>query len=97
MRDGTDSAAKSVELAGLANNALSDIVTQSQSVASMINSIAQASSKQANEIGQISQNIEDIDELASESMNAINKSATVAIDLGGSAKELNEQISLFKL
>lgn len=97
MREGTDSAAQSVELAGEASNALNEIVNQSKNVATMIDSIAQASIKQADEVGHISDNIQAIDELASQSMNAINQSASVATELEGSAKELNEQISLFKV
>ncbi len=97
MREGTESAAQSVELAGQASSALNEIVAQSKNVASMIDSIAQASSQQADEVGHISDNIQAIDELASQSMNAINQSASVATELEGSAKELNEQISLFKV
>jgi len=97
MREGTEGAANSVALAGQASNALKEIVAQSKNVASMINSIAQASTKQADEVGHISDNIQAIDELASQSMGAISQSASVAIELGDSAKELNEHISLFKL
>ncbi len=97
MLTGTESAARSVELAGQASNALNEIVSQSAKVADMIDSIAGASGKQVEEIGQISQNIQAIDELASQSMNAVRQSALVAVELEGSAKELDEQISLFKL
>jgi len=97
MKNGKESASKSVELAGQANEALNEIVTQSKNVANMIDSIAQASIKQADEVGQISGNIQTIDTLASQSMEASNQSGKVALELSDSAKELNTQILLFKL
>ncbi len=97
MQTGTERAAYSVELAGQASEALDEIVNQSKNVAGRIDSIAQASTRQAGEIGQISQNIQSIDELATHSKTAIEQAASVAVDLEGSAKALDEQISLFKL
>ncbi len=49
------------------------------------------------EIGKISDNIQVIDELASQSMKAIEQAAKVADELEGSTQSLDEQISLFKL
>jgi len=97
MRVGTEGVAKSVELTEEANTALDEIVTQSQGIAGMIDSIAKASTKQASDIGQVNQNIQDIAELAVATKEETNKSAKVASELEGSARGLNNQISVFKL
>ena len=97
MRTGTESVAKSVELTKEANSALDEIVTQSQGIATMIDSIAKASSQQAVGITQVSENIQEIAGLASESMSATEKSAIVAVELEESARGLNSQVSVFKI
>ncbi|MCP3849309.1 MAG: methyl-accepting chemotaxis protein [Gammaproteobacteria bacterium] len=97
MKNGTTSATESVELAGQASSALNEIVMQSKNVADRISSIAQASIQQASEVRQITDNIQSIDELSSQSMTAVQQSEQVSIELEGSAQELNTQISLFKL
>lgn len=63
----------------------------------MIEDIAKASTKQAGDIVQINDNIQAVIEIAEESKLETNKSAKVASELEKSARDLNSQVSVFKI
>jgi methyl-accepting chemotaxis protein len=96
MSTSTESANLSVELAGKANQALDQILEQSNEVAIMVESIALSSNLQATDINKISEDIKSIDSLATVSSNAVEQSAEIAQGLNKSAHELSDQISIFK-
>lgn len=86
-----------VELAGNAGNSLERIVNSSQTVGSMVTSIAAAAEEQSAASEQIARSIEQINAVTRESAEGANQAAKAAGDLSAQAEKLQSLVSRFKL
>ncbi len=86
-----------VELVNEAGEALGDIVTSIGKVASIIESISNASQEQAIGVQEINNSITSMDEMTQQNSALVEESTAAARDLSNQATELAEQIAFFKL
>jgi methyl-accepting chemotaxis protein len=94
---GTERVGKGVELASSAGLALKRIVSGSQSVQSMVHSIAAAAEEQSAASEQIARSVESISAVTRESNQAASQSAQAAAELSTHAEKLNALIGKFKV
>ncbi len=86
-----------VELASSAGEALHRIVTSSQSLAGMVQSIAAAAEEQSSASEQISRSVEQITAVTKESAEGASQAARAAADLSAQAEKLQELVAKFKV
>jgi methyl-accepting chemotaxis protein len=86
-----------VELASSAGEALNRIVSSSQGLAGMVQSIAAASEEQSSASEQISRSVEQITAVTKESAEGASQAARAAADLSAQAERLQELVAKFKV
>ncbi len=97
MTSGQERVQEGVQLAEQAGQALDAIVSESQSLAGMIQSIAAASEEQSAASTEVSQNVEAINAITNESTEGVRQAAQAAAQLSAKSEQLQEIVGRFKL
>ncbi len=97
IKSGTDRVTRGVELANQAGEALRKIVAGSQSLQSMVQSIAAAAEEQSAASGQIARSVEGINAVAKESTQGATQAAQAAAVLNQQAETLQRLVGRFKV
>jgi methyl-accepting chemotaxis protein len=97
MNTGAEQVETGVAQASETGHALTQIVSATQDVAHMIQSIAAATEEQSTATTQVRENVEEINKIATQSVDATTQSSGAIRQLSDKAEELRELISVFKL
>ena len=97
MEEGTKEVESGKKLADEAGKALKDIITATDKVLDIVNTVAAASEEQSSAAEQISHNIEAINSVTQESTTGIQQIAKASEDLSRLTSTLQGQISKFKI
>jgi len=97
MQTGTSRVDEGVNLARQAGEALTSIVESSQSMATMIESIAAAAEEQSSASNEMSRNVEQINAVTSESTQSVEQASIAATQLSEKAEQLQTLVGRFKL
>ncbi|MCB9209453.1 MAG: DUF3365 domain-containing protein [Ignavibacteriales bacterium] len=97
IKTGNEEVQSGKELAESAGRAINNIVTTANKVVDEINQVATASEEQSLTSAQISQNIETINNVSSETLTGIQHMAGAAADLNRTTENLKEMVQKFKI
>jgi len=97
MQSGRERVSQGVDLARQAGESLQSIVSGSQEVASMIQTIAAAAEEEYAASGEIARNMEPSNAVLNESAQAVQQSAGAASQLSAKAEQLQALVDRFKL
>ncbi len=97
IETGSKRVSRGVDLANSAGEALSRIVSSSNSMTSMVNSIASAAEEQAAASQEIAKSIEAINTVTRESTEGASQASKAAADLSGQAEKLLSLVARFKI
>jgi methyl-accepting chemotaxis protein len=96
IETGAKRVAQGVELANSAGSALSNIVSTSQTVASMVQSIAAAAEEQSAASSTIAKSVEEINAVTRESAAGAGQAAQASMELSKQAESLQQLVGRFK-
>ncbi len=97
MQSGQEQVDEGVKLAEGAGDALARIVSESKSLAGMIQSIAAAAEEQSAASTEVSRNVESINAVTNESTEGVRQVAQAAAQLSSKSEQLQELVGRFRL
>ena len=97
MQSGQEQVDEGVKLAEGAGEALARIVSESKSLAGMIQSIAAAAEEQSAASTEVSRNVESINAVTNESTEGVRQAAQAAAQLSSKSEQLQELVGRFRL